>query len=81
MKQHILAVALATAAGGSGAAESIFKAPNDENSPAVVAAFAQICNQWADEHGLAGQAREAYVAQCRADMPATHPVGWDHSED
>jgi hypothetical protein len=48
----------------------------DKNDERVLAFYAGMCANWADENGLAGGEREAYLAKCQADAPAVYPVGY-----
>ena len=79
-KAAVLTILLAGAVQAQ-AGESIFAAPNDENTPAVKAYYERQCKAWADENGLQGEARESYLKSCQADMPKVLPVGWDPAED
>jgi hypothetical protein len=43
----------------------------------VLAFYDGLCGRYADDNGLRGTERDAYLANCRADMPAVFPVGYD----
>ncbi len=48
----------------------------DKNDERVLAFYGGMCTNWADEHGLAGDEREAFLTKCRTDAPAVYPVGY-----
>lgn len=49
----------------------------DKDDPRVLAFYDGVCGRYADDNGLSGAQRDAYLANCRADMPAVFPVGYD----
>jgi hypothetical protein len=48
----------------------------DKNDPQVLAFYDGMCAQYADNHGLSGADRDAFLTKCRADIPAVFPVGY-----
>jgi hypothetical protein len=51
----------------------------DKNDARVLAFYAGVCDQWADQNGLQGEDRENYLVRCRANGPAIFPVGYEES--
>jgi hypothetical protein len=52
----------------------------DQGDARVLAFYAGVCEQWADNNGLRGEDRENYLVRCRTNGPAVFPVGYDDSE-
>ncbi len=48
----------------------------DTNDPRVLAFYDGTCAHYADQNGLTGVARDAYLTKCRTDMPEVYPVGY-----
>ena len=46
-----------------------------KDDPTLLAFYGAQCAQYADRNGLTGEKRDAYLAQCRQNMPAIFPVG------
>jgi hypothetical protein len=46
------------------------------DDPRVVAFYDGMCAKWADQNGLTGEKRDAYLTKCQADAPAIFPVGY-----
>jgi hypothetical protein len=53
----------------------------EKDDARVLAFYSGICTQWADQNGLTGDAHDAYLAKCRADVPAIFPVGYEEGGD
>ena len=47
----------------------------DENDPRVLSFYAQQCDQWANESTLQGEARDNFLANCKASAADVWPVG------
>jgi hypothetical protein len=74
-----LTVGLACAAAVAVAADPAPTWPagtTDKKDPKVLAFYDRQCTSWADSNGLAGDARDAYLAKCRANAPKVYPVGY-----
>ncbi len=78
-KHTLLALALICNA-PAWAGDSVFAAPNTEETPAVVAAYEKQCSAWADEQKLSGTQRDDFVKNCVKEMATVWPVGYDESE-
>jgi hypothetical protein len=50
-----------------------------KDDPRVIAFYDGMCAQYADRQGLAGSARDAFIANCRASIPRVFPVGYDEA--
>lgn len=48
----------------------------DKNDERVAAFYDGMCAKRADEHGLAGDERAAFLDKCRAESPGVYPVGY-----
>jgi len=54
---------------------------NTALDPQVVAFYARQCASYADAAALAGEARDAYLADCQHNAPQIWPVGPDDKDD
>lgn len=48
----------------------------DKKDPKVLAFYDSQCQGWADNKGLAGDARDSYLAKCRQNAAKVYPVGY-----
>lgn len=48
----------------------------DKKDPKVLAFYDSQCRLWADSQGLAGDARDSYLAKCREGAAKVYPVGY-----
>jgi hypothetical protein len=47
-----------------------------KDDPRVLAFYDGMCALWADQNGLTGEQRDAYLTKCRMDASAVFPVGY-----
>jgi hypothetical protein len=50
-----------------------------KDDPRLVAFYEAQCTRWADDNGLAGEARTDYLAKCLVNVQKIYPVGYAKS--
>jgi hypothetical protein len=48
----------------------------DKNDPRVAAFYESRCARWADDSGMDGDARAAFMAKCKPNAAKIYPVGY-----
>ena len=72
----VVAAALAAPVVSFGAEPAWPAGAQKKDDPRVLAFYDGMCAQWADQNGLTGKKRDAYLAKCRTDAGEVYPVGY-----
>lgn len=80
MRMRIVVVGALFLTSGFVAAADFPTGTLNPDAPEVLAFYAATCAGYADEQGLSGDGRAAYLAKCAAEAPQIWTVGYDKSE-
>ena len=81
MTRHTLLAATLLAVAGTALAAEYPAGARSEDEPQMVAFYQSQCTGYADENGLQGDSRDAFIANCMKNAPAALPVGIDPRDE